>query len=36
MEIIWNLGDNMENESSGTYKPAGYHDVCIGAERTID
>lgn len=36
MEIIWNLGDNMGNESSGTYKPTGYQDVCVGAERTID
>lgn len=31
MRILWKNGS-----TSGTYEPAGYHDVLLGGERTID
>ena len=31
MKIEWTYG-----ESSGTYEESGYHDICVGQDRTID
>ncbi len=35
MKIEWTHMDG-SHESRGTYEPNGYHDICAGAERTID
>lgn len=34
MQIEWY--DPESSDSSGVYEPSGYHDICVGAERTIN
>ncbi|MFI3272825.1 MAG: hypothetical protein R3Y11_12125 [Pseudomonadota bacterium] len=36
MEILWTGDDGTGNLGHGTYKPSGYHDICIHGERSID
>ena len=36
MKIKWTHSDSKGDTSTGDYEPSGYHDVCAGAERTID
>lgn len=36
IEIEWTHFDGDGNESHGTFREKGYHDICKHAERTID